>query len=137
MIGCYITSVLMDTSSWIRSLLLRKLANHPDSNTCCQLFVTDKGYIYVVPMKSKIEVLQAIKQFAKETGAPNAIICDMAGEQTSQPLRKFCNKISTTLRVLEEGTVWVNKAKLYIRLIKEAVRKDMKDSNPCFLGLLC
>jgi hypothetical protein len=31
-------------------------------------------------MKSKIEVLQAVKQFAKEVGAPDAIICDMAGE---------------------------------------------------------
>ena len=34
--------------------------------TCCQLFVTDKGLIYVVPMKRKSEVLLAIKQFAKE-----------------------------------------------------------------------
>jgi hypothetical protein len=41
------------------------------SNTCCQLFVRDKGYVYVIPMKSKIEVLQAVKhQFAKEIGAP-------------------------------------------------------------------
>ena len=34
-------------------------------HTCCQLFVTDKGFIYVVPMKKKSEVLLAIKQFAK------------------------------------------------------------------------
>jgi hypothetical protein len=37
--------------------------------TCCQLFVTDKGFVYVVPMRRKGEVLQAIKQFAKEIGA--------------------------------------------------------------------
>jgi hypothetical protein len=41
-------------------------------HTCCQLFVTDKGFVYVVPMKSKGEVLQAVKQFAKEIGAPDA-----------------------------------------------------------------
>ena len=35
-------------------------------HTCCQLFVTDKGFIYVVPMKRKSEVLLAMKQFAKE-----------------------------------------------------------------------
>ena len=35
---------------------------------CCQLFVTDKGFIYVVPMKKKSEVLLVIKQFAKEIG---------------------------------------------------------------------
>ena len=33
--------------------------------TCCQIFVTKKGFLYVVPMKSKSEVLQAVKQFAK------------------------------------------------------------------------
>ena len=49
--------------------------------TCCQLFATDKGFLYVVPMKSKSEVLQAVKQFAKEIGAPDAIICDSASEQ--------------------------------------------------------
>ena len=50
-------------------------------DNCCQLFVMDKGFVYVVPMKSKSEVLQAVKQFAKEIGAPNAIVCDTAGEQ--------------------------------------------------------
>jgi hypothetical protein len=48
--------------------------------TCCQLFVTDKGFLYVVPMRRKGEVLQAIKQFAKEIGAPDAFIADMSSE---------------------------------------------------------
>ena len=71
-------------------------------NTCCQLFVTDKGFIYVVTMKHKSEVLAAIKLFAKEVGAPDAIVSDMAKEQVSQDVRKFCNTIGTTLRALEE-----------------------------------
>ena len=62
-------------------------------------------------------------------GAPEALINDMSGEQTSKPLKTFCNEIGTTLLVLEEGTPWSNKSELYIGLIKEAVRKDMKDSN--------
>ena len=66
-------------------------------NTCCQLFVTDKGFIYVVPMKRKSEVLAAIKLFAKEVGAPDAIVSDMAKEQVSQDVRNFCNTIGTTL----------------------------------------
>jgi hypothetical protein len=104
-------------------------------NTCVQLFVTDKGFIYVVPMKRKGDVLQALKQFAKEIGAPDAIICDAAREQKSAELKRFCNDMGTTLRVLEEGTPWANKAELYIGLIKEAVRKDMKDADspiPCW-----
>ena len=58
----------------------------------------------MVPMRWKLEVLQAIKQFAKEIGAPTAIIADMAREQMSQEVRKFCNDIGTTLWALEEGT---------------------------------
>ena len=42
--------------------------------TMMQLFVTDKGYIFPVPMKSKSEVPHAVKLFAKEVGAPDAII---------------------------------------------------------------
>ena len=34
-------------------------------HTCCQLFVTDKGFIYVIPMKTKSEVFLAIKQLLK------------------------------------------------------------------------
>jgi transposase InsO family protein len=111
----------------------KKAGKSSRGNTCCQLFVTDKGFVYVVPMKSKAEVLQAVKQFAKEVGAPDAIISDAASEQKSQALRKFCSDIGTTLRHLEEGTPWANKAELYIGLIKEAVRKDMKES-PCPLA---
>ena len=80
-------------------------------------------------MRRKSEVLQAIKQFAKEIGVPTSIIADMAGEQMSQEVRKFCNDIGTTLRALEEGTPWSNKAELYIGLLKEAVRKDMHESD--------
>ena len=80
-------------------------------------------------MRRKSEVLQAIKQFAKEIRAPTLIIADMSGEQMSHDVWKFCNNIGTTLRALEEGTPWSNKAELYIGLLKEAIRKDMRESN--------
>ena len=67
----------------------------------CQLFVTDKYFVHVVPMMSKADVLHAIKQYAKEIGAPDAIITDATGEQTSKAIRKFCSEIGTTLRYLE------------------------------------
>jgi hypothetical protein len=35
-------------------------------HTCCQLFVSDKGFVYVVPTRHKSDVLQAVKQLAKE-----------------------------------------------------------------------
>ena len=33
------------------------------------------------------------------------------------------------MRVLEEGTPWSNRAELYIGLIKEATRKDMREAD--------
>jgi hypothetical protein len=55
-------------------------------------------------MKSKAEVSQAVKQFAKAIGAPEAMTCDMAGEQMSQALKRSCQEIGATLRALEEGS---------------------------------
>ena len=80
-------------------------------------------------MKRKSEVLLAIKEFAREVGAPDSFVAGMSGEQMSSEVKKFCNDIGTTLRAFEEGTSWSNKAELYIGLIKEAVRKDMRESN--------
>jgi hypothetical protein len=73
-------------------------------HTCVQLFVTDKGFVYVVPIQTKGGVSKAIKLFAKEIGAPDAIICDAAREQISKEVRSFCTKMGTALRVLEEDT---------------------------------
>ena len=99
------------------------------NNICCQLFITDNGFVYVVTMKIKAKVLQSVNQFAKEIGAPVAIIADAAGEQTSKTIRNFCSNIGNTVRYLEEGTPWANKAELYIELVKEAVHKYMKEFN--------
>ena len=62
----------------------KKAGKTTRGNTCMQLFVTDKGFIYVVPLKSNKDVLAAVKQFAKEVGAPEAIIADAAPEQNSK-----------------------------------------------------
>jgi hypothetical protein len=36
----------------------KKAKKSSRGHTCCQLFVTDKGFVYVVPMKSKSEVCE-------------------------------------------------------------------------------
>ena len=107
----------------------KKAGKSSRGNTCCQLFVSDKGFVYVVPMKSKSEVPAALKMFAKEIGAPDVIVCDNGGEQKSKAVKKFCYQIGTTLRYLEESTPWSNAAELYIGLMKESTRKDMKASD--------
>ena len=57
----------------------------------------------------------AVKMFAKEIGAPSAIVCNMVMEQMSAKLKGFLNDIGTTLHVLEERTPWAIKAELYIK----------------------
>ena len=69
-------------------------------HSCLQLFVTGKGFIYVVPMRKESDVLQAAKQFAKAMGAPDAIICDTSKAQTSQAVKQFYGDMGTTLSLV-------------------------------------
>ena len=64
-----------------------------------------------------MELLQSVKQFSKEISALEAIIYYAKVEQTSNDLRKLCREIGITLRILEGGTLWTNKAELCIGLI--------------------
>ena len=89
----------------------------------------EKGFVYVLPMKSNSEVLQAIKKFSKQIGASDSIIPDAVSERKFQALWKIFFEMGTTLRVLEERNPWANKAKLYIGIMKEVVQKDMNMSN--------
>ena len=94
-----------------------------------QLFVSDRSFVSVYPMSSKAEYIDAIKLFSKEVGAPDVLVVDPSGEQTSKRARQYCQLIGTTLRLLEEGTQWANCAELYIGIFKEAIRKDLRESN--------
>ena len=95
--------------------------------TCMQLFVSDKGFVKVYGMKIKGQFTLALKLFTKEVGVPNAFMLDPSGEQTSNEVRAFCHKIGTTLRILEERTQHADRAELYIGLLKEDVRKELRE----------
>ena len=70
-----------------------------------------------------------MKQFAKEIGAPDAIIADSIKEHKRKNLKNFLNEIETSLRLFEKSTPWANKTELYIGFIKETVRKDIIEIN--------
>ena len=48
-----------------------------------QLFFSDKGFVYIVPMKYRGEFHLDLNMFAKEIGVPLYQILDPSGEQTS------------------------------------------------------
>ena len=111
-----------------------KAGKYSRCHTLYQIFVVGKLFLYVVPIKAKIEVLQAVKQLMKSFGALDDIISDTAREQKYQDMSKLLNEIGTTLRIIENVTPWANKAELYIGLIKQAVQKYLKESD-CPLDL--
>eukprot|EP00957_Ditylum_brightwellii_P091483 6966261-Ditylum_brightwellii.AAC.1 len=65
----------------------KKAVKSSQENNCCQLFVTDKGFIHAILMKTRSDVMQAVKEFTNVVGAPGAIICDAAREQKSESLK--------------------------------------------------
>lgn len=49
--------------------------------------------------------------------------------EVKKSVRRFCKQVGMTLRLLEKNTQWANRAELYIGLLKEAVRNDLRISN--------
>jgi hypothetical protein len=120
------------------TLFVTGTAKSSRGNICAQLFVSDKGFVAIYPMKKQSDYFLALKQFAKDVGAPDVLVCDPHPAQTKREVREFCTQIGTTLKVLEAETQWANRAELYIGLIKEAVRKDMRmTSSPLVLWDYC
>ena len=66
--------------------------------TCMQIFVSDKGFVKVYPMRKVSEYPAALKLFAKEVGAPGILVADPHPSNTSKTVKDFCNKIGITLK---------------------------------------
>ena len=91
----------------------------------CQLFVSDKGFIFVVFMKKKSKLPLALKAFAKEIGVPLSLVMDPSGEQSSSEVMRFAQECSLKIRLLEESTQWANLAERYIGMLKSSVLNEM------------
>ena len=83
----------------------------------CTNYRTDKGYIGAYPMKTKGEATKSI---------PTGVICDPAREQSTNELKQCLSTVGATLRLLEQGTQWANRAELVIGQLKAAVRSTMR-----------
>ena len=51
-------------------------------NKCCQLFVSDKGFVAVYPMESASQFEDALQLFCKEVGVPTTMVADPHPSQT-------------------------------------------------------
>ena len=113
--------------------------NHKSTrgNKYCQVFVSDKGYIVVCPMKSQDEFETALYWFFKEVGVPVDLIVDGFSVQNKQSVKIFCDQVGTTLKILVRATPWANRAEVYIGFLKEAIRKYMKETNSPMILSYC
>jgi hypothetical protein len=111
------------------TFFVTKKAKSSRGNVACQLYVSDKGYIAAYPMKSESKFLDTLKMFSKDVGAPEVLVADPAKTQKKKEVKDYCIKIGTRLRILEEATQWANRAELYIGMMKEGVRKDIRVAN--------
>ena len=59
---------------------------------------------------------------------PPSPIINPAGEKTSRKVKKFCDQVGTTHRILEEKTQ-DNRAEIYVGMFKESIRKDTQSTN--------
>jgi len=104
----------------------------------CSDFVSDKDYIAIYPMKKEAEYFVALKEFSKDVGVPDVLVCDSAKTQKKREVKDFCTQIGTTLNILEAETQWANRSELWVGLLKESTQKDLRDSgSPIVLWDYC
>ena len=120
---------------WIKStfftdtLFATKQAKSTHGNICAQVYISDKGFLALYPMRDVKSFPLSLKEFAMDVGALEILVCDPHPSQKSCKVQEFCNQIGTTLHMLEANTEWANRVELYIGLLKEATRKDMRASH--------
>ena len=122
---------LVDTVFFTDTMFVTGKAKSTRGYKACQVFVSDKGFVWIKLMKSieMAEFLLALKGFVKEVGIPESLVCDPHRSQTAQEVRRFLYEVGTTLRVLERGTQWANLAERFIGILKNGTRADLAESN--------
>ena len=80
-------------------------------------------------MRSQEQFPTDLRWFCKQVGVLDILVVYGHRAQTSNEVKQFCDQVGTTLKILETGTPWANRAELYIGLLKENFRKDLQASN--------
>jgi hypothetical protein len=101
-----------------------------------QMFSTDFNFIHIENLKKRVDLPQALKHMFKNVGVPNAIVADGAKEQVKGDSLRLCQFSSCTVKELEKGTPWANRAELHIGLSKAGMLRELKRSN-CPMKLWC
>ena len=71
------------------TFFVTKKARSTRAYTCMQIFVSDKGFVQVYPMKNQRDYPQVLGLFAKDVGAPEILVCDPYPSQKSHEVKDF------------------------------------------------
>ena len=99
--------------------------------TCCQIFVTEFGHVFAVPLQSKAGewINYALKKYFKDVGVPPMIICDAARDEVQGGSLLLCNEAGCQIYELAKDFPAANRAERYIKMIKDATKKVLVTSN--------
>ena len=99
--------------------------------TCCQVFATEFGWTYPVPMTGKtgLEISRAVKKVFKKYGVPSNIICDAGREQIWGETKTLCQHSGCDIIYLEKDTPNANRAERAIGLLKTETKEDLHRSG--------
>lgn len=98
-------------------------------NKCLQLFVTDRGFVFVCPLRTRSDMHHALRLFFKKVGVPDAIICDQGKEQIEGRSQQLMRDSGTMIRRIEPNTPWANRAERYIGMFKQGIRNTLQATN--------
>lgn len=93
----------------------------------CQIFATEFGHVFIVPMEDKSgkNIVLAINRYSKEKGVPLHIIYDQVREQVKGDTKILCHDSGCIIVELEKGTPAANCAEHTIKILKDGAKKDM------------
>jgi hypothetical protein len=100
-------------------------------NTCAQVFTNKSYFVAVYPMESKALAGDALKQFIKEYGVPEAITVDGSQEQTARKSTfvKMLRKYDVDLHVTEPYNPRQNPAEGVIREVRRRWFRLVRQQN--------
>ena len=72
------------------TLFVMSSAKSSHGNICSHRFVSDKGFVALYLMKKQSDYFLALKQFAKDVGAPDVLVCGPQPAQTRREVWELC-----------------------------------------------
>lgn len=107
---------------------MKGIAKSICGHNCVQLFVSEKGFLYVVFMTLKKLFPQALEEVAMEIGIRTTLIIDSSGKETSNEIKQFARECSMTLRILEKSTQWAYLTKNILDLLSKLSERILLNS---------